>query len=120
MDLLRDGDELKELRRLAASIGGFMGSENDVGVPGVDGAGEGTIAEEFGGKSELLTGKSGGAGLLDEMRRPRGGRSIFEIFPCWESENWPSFVFKVYMCTDRSELCVATNSLRGSQATPWT
>lgn len=35
-----EGEELKELRRLTARIGGFIGRENPVGVPGVDGAGD--------------------------------------------------------------------------------
>ena len=90
----RDGDELKELRRLAVSIGGFIGSEKEVGVPGVDGAGDCMTAEDAAGKSLLRTGKSGGAGLFDDIRL-RGGRSILEIFPCWDRENWPSFDFSV-------------------------
>jgi hypothetical protein len=81
VDRRRDGEELKELRRLAVSIGGFIGSENDVGVPGVDGAGDAIIAEDPAGKSLLRVGKSGGAGLFDDIRL-RGGRSMREIFPC--------------------------------------
>lgn len=76
-----DGDELNELRRLAASMGGFIGSENDVGVPGIDGAGDAVTADESGARLLLRTGKSGGAGLLEEILL-RGGRSILEILPC--------------------------------------
>lgn len=94
VDRRMEGDELNELRRLAVSIGGFIGSENDVGVPGVDGAGDAMMAEEFGGKSLLLIAKSGGAGLFEETRL-LGGRSIFAILPCWERENCPSFDLRV-------------------------
>lgn len=37
--------------------------------------------------------KSGGAGLLEEMRLP--GRSILRIFPCDVKVNCPSFVFRL-------------------------
>jgi hypothetical protein len=89
-----DGEELNELLRLAASIGGFMGLENEVGVPGVDGAGEAITAALSREKLLLRDGKSGGAGLLDDTLL-RGGRSIRESFPCCERENWPSFDLRV-------------------------
>lgn len=116
VERLTEADELKELL-LEARTGGFIGNEKDVGVPGVEGAGDGAIAEEVGGRSELRTPNSGGAGLFDDIRR-RGGRSILETLLCWLRENWPSFDFNVYMCTDLSELWVATNSFSGSHATP--
>ena len=89
VDLRIEGEEPNELRRLAASIGGFMGRENEVGVPGVEGAGEAITAEE----STPNPARSGGAGLPELTRL--GGRSIFEVFPCCESVNCPSFVFRV-------------------------
>ena len=110
-------DEPNELLRLAASIGGFIGRENDVGVPGVEGAGDAITAEES-PINPVRTGRSGGAGLPELTRL--GGRSILEILPCCASVNWPSFVLRVYMCTERSELCVAMYSLSGSHATPCT
>jgi hypothetical protein len=36
------------------------------------------------------------------------------------SANCPSFVLSVYICTDRSEDCVARYSFSGSHATPCT
>jgi hypothetical protein len=57
------------------TLGGFIGSATDVGVPGADGTGEpidvlgGSIAP----KNDRWP-KSGGAGLLDDIRR--GGRSV--------------------------------------------
>jgi len=39
-DRLIDGDELNEERLLCPFIGGFIGKENDVGVPGIDGTGD--------------------------------------------------------------------------------
>ena len=89
VDLLIDGEEPNELRRLAARVGGFIGSENDVGVPGVEGAGDAITAEESPGRK----GKSGGAGLPELTRL--GGRSIFDTFPCCARVNWPSFVLRV-------------------------
>ena len=35
-----DGDEPKEERRLCVIAGGFIGSARDVGVPGIEGAGD--------------------------------------------------------------------------------
>ena len=57
-----------------------MGKARDVGVPGMDGPGDpGASAEEScetcGRRLE-----SGGAGLLEEIRRP--GRSILDILLC--------------------------------------
>jgi hypothetical protein len=45
------------------------------------------MADEFGGKSELRNGISGGAGLLEDIRLRGGGRSIRDILPCCEREN---------------------------------
>lgn len=88
-----EGEELKELRLLAARIGGFIGRENPVGVPGVDGAGDAiAIADPI--SNSLPLWKSGGAGLLEDTRL-RGGRSILESFPCCERENCPSLDFSV-------------------------
>lgn len=112
-----EGDEPNDERRLCDVGGGFMGRASDCGVPGADGMGEGPTADSL-ARNDALPPKSGGAGLFEEMRR--AGRSIFDTLLCWASENWPSFVFRVYMCTDRSEDCVAMYSFRGSHATPCT
>ena len=50
-----------------------MGSEAEVGVPGADGTGDPIDVDESSTESCALWPKSGGAGLLDEIRR--GGRS---------------------------------------------
>ena len=76
-------DEPNELRRLAASMGGFIGRENDVGVPGVEGAGDAITAESA--INPARTGRSGGAGLPELTRL--GGRSILEVLPCCASVN---------------------------------
>lgn len=71
-----DGErrEEKEDRRLwLTTLGGFIGNEVDVGVPGADGTGEPIDVAESRTESWARCPKSGGAGLLDEMRR--GGRS---------------------------------------------
>lgn len=66
------------------TLGGFIGSATEVGVPGADGTGD-PIAAEVGpgpmpGTASITDSwdrwpKSGGAGLFDDMRR--GGRSDF-------------------------------------------
>lgn len=64
------------------TLGGFIGSATEVGVPGADGIGDPMAAEVGPGPmpgTESITDscarwpKSGGAGLLDDIRR--GGRS---------------------------------------------
>ena len=91
--------EDRRLREIEA--GGFMGRAKDEGVPGAEGAGEGARIDVFEVERARLWRRSGGAGLLDVLRR--GGRSILDILPCCESENWPSLVFRAYTWTDRSE-----------------
>lgn len=61
-------------------LGGFIGNARDVGVPGHDGTGEPIFALAF-ESIEIWERKprSGGAGLLEEMRRP--GRSILMFIP---------------------------------------
>lgn len=39
-DLLNEGDELNEERRLCENAGGFIGNGREVGVPGAEGLGE--------------------------------------------------------------------------------
>lgn len=72
------------------TLGGFIGSGTEVGVPGADGTGDPMTALEdsFVGRSGRGP-KSGGAGLLDEIRR--AGRSIL----AWLARRvyCPSFVF---------------------------
>ena len=80
-----------EDRRLREVVrGGFMGTGREEGVPGAEGAGEAALWEVFElDRPRFVT--SGGAGLLDV--RLRWVMSIFDILPCCDSENWPSFVF---------------------------
>ena len=71
-----DRREEKDERLLwLTTLGGFMGKATEVGVPGAEGAGEPT--EGFGSRtdSEARCPKSGGAGLLDDIRL--GGKSAF-------------------------------------------
>ena len=59
--------------------GGFIGigKAKLCGVPGADGAGEATVCEVLSAK-DVLGARSGGAGLLEDIRR-RAGRSILLI-----------------------------------------
>lgn len=80
-----DGEEPKEERRLCVMAGGFIGSAKDVGVPGIDGAGDpGAKAMASDAVCVRRLG-SGGAGLLDDIRLL--GKSIFVILLCWLSVN---------------------------------
>lgn len=45
-DLLKDGDELNEDRRLWEIAGGFIGKGREVGVPGAEGLGEAMASED--------------------------------------------------------------------------
>lgn len=83
-----------EDRRLREVVrGGFMGRASEDGVPGAEGTGDAFRSrwDVFELDRPLLV-RSGGAGLFDVLLR--GGRSIFDILPCCERENWPSLVFK--------------------------
>lgn len=78
----RRDDEKEDLRLWLMMLGGFMGKAIDVGVPGADGTGDPTaalVALMPGTASSTANWerwpKSGGAGLLEEMRR--GGKSDF-------------------------------------------
>ena len=77
-----DGEEPKDERRLCDIAGGFIGRAKDVGVPGMDadGAGEPGVQAELSGIVYGLNPRSGGAGLLDEIRLP--GRSILVTLLC--------------------------------------
>lgn len=100
-------------------LGGFIGSPWAVGVLGSDGFGDSAPRYEDSLEIWERMPISEGAG---EPLRP--GRSIF----AWLAILWgpcsrvkcPSFVRRLYICTDLSEDCVATYSFRGSHATPWT
>ena len=71
-DRLIDGEEPKEDLRLCEIAGGFIGSASDVGVPGIEGAGDAGANRA----SEVMCALwSGGAGLLDDILL--AGRSIF-------------------------------------------
>ena len=76
-----DGDEPKDERRLCEIAGGFMGSANEVGVPGIEGPGDPGFKDEISGPMCVRIAGSGGAGLLDEIRL--AGRSIFVILLYW-------------------------------------
>lgn len=74
-DLRMDGEDPKEERRLCDTGGGSIGRVVAViGVPGVDGTGEATAIEAAADDGCVFVLKSGGAGLLDDIRLP--GRSI--------------------------------------------
>lgn len=45
-DLRMDGEDPNDERRLCETAGGFMGSAKEVGVPGMDGAGEPGASED--------------------------------------------------------------------------
>ena len=89
----------------------------DVGVPGVEGVGDGAIVScACVDLVELDTaGKSPGPGL-PEIRRAGSSMRVDRLY-C-ERVNCPSRVLRAQMCTDRSLLCVAIYSPSGSQATP--
>ena len=88
--------EPKEDLRECEVGGGFIGIASDCGVPGAEGNGE-PIPPEVASctnDARLLVGPmSGGAGLLDDIRRP--GRSILVTLLCCASVNCPSFVLSV-------------------------
>lgn len=57
-----------------------MGSAKDVGVPGIEGAGEPGASDNVSVGMYGRSPGSGGAGLLEEILRP--GRSIFVTLLC--------------------------------------
>ena len=77
-------DESDDLRLWLTTLGGFIGSGTELGVPGADGAGEFSDAEATASKAccDRLP-NSGGAGLLEDILR--GGRSVLACFA-----NFPS------------------------------
>ena len=87
-DLLKEGDEPKEDRRLVVIAGGGSIGRGVVnGVPGLDGAGD-AIAAFPALVVDALWGIESGAGLCEEILRP--GRSILLNFPCVDSVHVPS------------------------------
>ena len=84
-DLLIDGDELKDERRLGVKAGGFIGKGNDIGVPGAEGVGDPTANEEVSPTNGALDPNSGGAGLWEDILLE--GKSILANFPCWARVN---------------------------------
>lgn len=112
-----EGDEPNDDRRLCdVGAGGFMGNAKLCGVPGTDCNGEPAPCERADRASVTNDArpKSGGAGEFEDIRLP--GKSIFATLLC--RANCPSFVFSVYICTERSDDCVARYSFNGSHATP--
>ena len=63
-----DGEVPKDDRRLRDVGGGFMGSARLCGVPGIDGTGEPMLCNGWSPTKDARPLKSGGAGLLDEIR----------------------------------------------------
>lgn len=75
-----EGEDPKDDRRLCViTAGGFIGSANEVGVPGIEGEGDAGAREAGSGPVDLAAG-SAGAGLLAEILR--AGRSILVTLLC--------------------------------------
>jgi hypothetical protein len=73
-------------------LGGFIGSAKEVGVPGHDGTGDPIAFDEVSVGNWERKPISGGAGLLEEIRRP--GKSIFMFIPIlFGSSSRPSRVY---------------------------
>jgi hypothetical protein len=91
-------EENDDLRLWLTTLGGFIGNGRDVGVPGAEGTGDPIEVAESTTESCARWPKSGGAGLLEEMRR--GGKSALMWLArrgglsSWLRVYWPSFVFK--------------------------
>lgn len=64
-------DENDDLLLWLITLGGFIGNAIEVGVPGAEGTGDPMACSTV---RWVLMPKSGGAGLLEDMRR--GGRSL--------------------------------------------
>ena len=81
-DRLIDGEDPNDERRLCEMVGGFIGSANEVGVPGIEGvgAGEAGATDDASGKVLDLRPRSGGAGLLADILL--AGMSIFVTLLC--------------------------------------
>jgi hypothetical protein len=94
----RREDEKDERRLWLTTVGGFIGSVAEVGVPGADGTGEPMDTAASSTDSWPRWPKSGGAGLLEEMRR--GGRSALMwlaslgVLSSEPSVYWPSLVLR--------------------------
>lgn len=94
-------DEKEDLRLWLITLGGFIGSATEVGVPGADGTGEPAITL---GTASIAPRAdrypiSGGAGLFEEILR--GGRSVLIWLAILDGLSsfvprvyCPSFVFK--------------------------
>lgn len=72
-DRLNDGEDPNEDLRLPETTGGSIGRGVVSGVPGFEGAGDAIVIPDA-LAFDALWDSSGGAGLLEEIRRP--GRSI--------------------------------------------
>jgi len=82
-----DTEPNEERRLWVVCGGGFIGRASDRGVPGALGAGDSLPTKDARPR------KSGGAGLLCEMRRV--GMSILLILLWFVRMHWPSFVLSV-------------------------
>lgn len=80
-----EGDDPNDDRRLCEMTGGFIGRASEVGVPGMDGAGDPGAKEAASAARWPRAFMSGGAGLLDDILLP--GRSIFVTLLCWRRLN---------------------------------
>src|SRR5438046_2290245 len=77
IDIAGDAAPNEDLRLWLIVLGGFIGRAREVGVPGQEGTGD---PMALGAGSAAICARSpisGGAGLLEEIRRP--GRSIFRL-----------------------------------------
>lgn len=101
MDIAGEAAPNDDLLLWLIVLGGFMGSAEDVGVPGHDGVGDPMATLDWSACSCAREPKSGGAGLLEDIRRP--GKSIFMFRPILfgssllSSVKCPSFVLRVYI-----------------------
>jgi hypothetical protein len=103
IDIAGDAPPKEDLLLWLMVLGGFIGSAREVGVPGHEGTGEPIALDDASmGIWGIWERKpiSGGAGLLEEIRRP--GKSIFMFIPILFGSSSrpsnvyvPSFVFRV-------------------------
>lgn len=99
IDIAGDAPPKEDLLLWLIVLGGFIGNAEDVGVPGHDGVGDPIAVPDKSVGSCGRKPSSGGAGLLEEIRRP--GKSIFMFIPTLLGSSllsrvkWPSLVRSV-------------------------
>lgn len=77
IDIAGDAAPKEDLRLWLMVLGGFIGRARDVGVPGQEGTGDPMAFEDVSVANCARNPISGGAGLLEDIRRP--GKSIFRL-----------------------------------------